>query len=89
MSWCKSCGAEIKFVKTPEKKFIQCDIPGVRYTPDFTSKTKVVTADGVVIRANILPDVSAAPYGYIPHWGTCPNAERHKKKNTDDGQMSM
>ena len=78
MSTCKRCGAPIVWIRTTEDKWMPCDEGLVEYhvgeTPDF--EDRVVTDDGRVLRCTF--DFQCRPDGLarIPHWATCPYADR-------------
>ena len=83
MSKCKSCGAEITWIKTTSGKSMPCDAQAVTYWIDKNGakKDRIVTPNGEVVACDLDGLVhTAVGIGYIPHWSTCPNADRHKKK---------
>ena len=73
MSKCKSCGAEIIWVKTSSSS-MPCDPEAVHYRPDKAGEAMVVTPSGKIIRARIVPPAQCTGHGYTPHFATCPNA---------------
>lgn len=64
MSNCKSCGAEIKWMKTESGKNIPVDVPPVE------QETKY---DLVLTESVFKPGLMTA------HFATCPNANKHRK----------
>jgi len=83
MAKCKSCGAEIRWIKTPAGNVMPCNTEPVEYWDGYGGTTKVVTETGGVVPASLeqpsLFDLDVPPKtGYIPHWATCPNANRHR-----------
>lgn len=55
-----------------------CNAEPVRFDYKLGSKDKVVTENGEVLPAEIRSDGSET--GYIPHWATCPEADKHRKR---------
>lgn len=78
MAKCKSCGAEIVWIKTTAGKNMPCDAKPVPFTYRLGAKDKVVTKNGEVLPADISPD-EPEEMGYIPHWATCPRADKHRR----------
>lgn len=77
---CKSCGQEIKWIQTSGGKNMPCDPTIVMYWAKPKSKDKIVTQDGKVINCNLDGDpVKATGVGYVPHWATCPHADKFKR----------
>lgn len=93
MSYCKKCGAEIVWIKTPAGKHMPCDAGKVYFSEDKNGKELFVTADGKTVRGSRrLYLASGAKIGYIPHWATCPAAEEFKenkviREKVDDTTM--
>lgn len=80
MSACKACMAAIIWIKTPAGKSIPCDATPRYYIekPRVGSK-KIVTWNGQVLSCEYTEDpVKATGVGYVPHWATCPYADRFK-----------
>jgi hypothetical protein len=81
MPKCKGCGAEIIFIKTAGGKAMPCDANPVVYWERKGAKNKIVTPNGKVKSCELSGEVERATgMGYIPHWATCPAAERFKTK---------
>lgn len=84
LSKCKSCGAAIVFIPTPGGKSMPCDAALVFYKLNAKGKDKIVTRNGEVLTGKVLkesmPDFGKADgVGYVPHWGSCPNADKFRK----------
>lgn len=82
MSRCKSCGAEIIWIKTQSGKSMPCNPERIVYwkKPGGGSR-KIVTPNGEVLSAKLEGDpTKAAGMGYISHFATCPNADMHRKR---------
>ena len=77
---CKACGAPISWIETPNKKWIPCDEGLVPYKQDSAGPEAVVTQGGQVIRCRF--DYTGFPTGMarVPHWATCPDADKHRKR---------
>ena len=81
MAKCKGCGASIIFIKTSNGKNIPCDAGSVTYWANKGAKGKIVTPNGEVISCEFSGDIDKATgIGHVPHWATCPEAGRFKKK---------
>lgn len=88
MSKCKSCGAEITWIKTRDGKSMPCDSEPVYFIPDPKGKSLIVTDNGQTVKGDIV-DKKVALYsqdekvtvmtGHISHFATCPNANKHRK----------
>ncbi len=78
MSRCKSCGAEIIWIKTTAGKSMPCDAKPILFRPDAEGKQMYVEKDGTVCKGT--PDTSANRTGYISHFATCPNAFMHRRR---------
>jgi len=76
MAECRSCGAEIKFIKTTRGKWMPVD-PEQIQAKDCELNNVIVKEDGTVI--TVTPYTSDDTVGYVSHFATCPNAEEHKK----------
>ena len=82
MTRCKSCGEEIIWIETPTGKYIPCDVGIIPYWNDSKGKERIVLQSGEVVRCSTEPrtDIRAAGSGRIPHWATCPNASKHRRR---------
>ena len=84
---CKSCGKSISFVQTPKGRHmpVDGDEPETFYL-DMTVRgpDRVVTHDGEVLTGRIVgasSDAVTTVKGYVPHWDTCPHAEKFRQGN--------
>lgn len=88
MSIYKACGAKIIFIKTAAGKSMPCDADPKLYKADKRGKAIFITQNGETIRGIEVfqpEDVSKATgVGYIPHWATCPEAGKFKKRDKLD-----
>jgi hypothetical protein len=80
MAACKACMAAIVWIKTPAGKSIPCNETPVYYIEKPKSgKKRIVTQNGEVLSCEYTEDPSKATgVGYVPHWATCPYADRFK-----------
>ena len=80
MARCKSCGAEIIFIKTRiGGKPMPCDAKQVDYWEG--KGDKVMTPRGEVINCTLKPQRQpAAGFGYVSHFATCPAADTFRRK---------
>ena len=76
MAKCKGCGAPIIWIgKMP------CDPEQVIYWQKAGAKGRIVTPNGEVINCEFSGRQNdATGIGYIPHWATCPDASRFRRK---------
>lgn len=82
MSRCKSCGAEIKWIKmNGTGKMMPVDAKPITYTdslhPAESNALTLVTEHGTVTKARF--DPGGDKVGYTSHFATCPNANAHRK----------
>ena len=81
---CRSCGAEIKWMKTTAGKWIPVDVPGVAFVEDPAGdELFVVNCLGAVMRGRRRQGSGAFPIGYTSHFATCPNAAAHRKREKE------
>ena len=81
MSTCKGCGASVIWITMPSKKAMICDADPVPYWQKDGAKDKVVTYNGEVLSCEFTGDLQdATGIGYVPHWATCPCADRFRRK---------
>ena len=79
MSKCKSCGAEIIWIKTASGKMMPCNTRKIGYrNTDSKGDVTLVTPDGKIVTGTI--DLSSDTYGYESHFATCPAASRFRKR---------
>ena len=81
MGKCKGCGAEIIWIMSPSGKVIPCDPEQVKYWQKPKAKGKIVTPNGEVLSCEFDGDPQAAAgIGFVPHWATCTEPERFRRK---------
>lgn len=78
MSKCRSCGAEIRWIRMASGKNMPVDNKPISYRADLHGDLVLVTQDGKVARAVFDPD--GGHIGYTSHFATCPNAAGHRKE---------
>ena len=79
MSRCKSCGAEIKWIKTASGKSMPCDAKPISYRIDtHYGNLTLITPDGRVAKG--VYDPGSDKIGYVSHFATCPNAGLHRRR---------
>lgn len=81
MNKCKSCGAEIIWIKMKSGRAMPCDPDPVHFSIDkehHRGNVVLVTPDGMTGR--FTEDPSSDKIGYISHFATCPNANQHRKR---------
>ena len=80
MSRCRSCGAEIIWIKMMSGKAMPVNAQPVQYWEKRGAAGKVVTPEGEVVSCEFTGDERTDPkMGYISHFSTCPNANKHRK----------
>ncbi len=79
---CKGCGTSIVWIQTGTGKSMPCNETPVYYIEKpRTGKKKIVTPNGEVISCEYTDNPSKATgTGFVPHWATCPQSERFKRK---------
>lgn len=81
MAKCKGCGQEIIWIMSPAGKVIPCDPEPVIYWQKPKAKGKVVTKNGMVISCDFEGDMAKSTgIGYVPHWATCTEPERFRRR---------
>lgn len=80
MSRCKSCGAEIVWIKMRTGKSMPCDAMPHYFREEDGGGITFVTPDGLVKHGE--PD-EFGERGYISHFATCPNADQHRRRGND------
>ncbi len=81
MATCKGCGAKIVWIKTTGNKSMPCNPNQVMYWERANAKDKVLTPNGMVLSCVFDGDIQKATgLGYIPHWATCPCADKFRRK---------
>ena len=80
MSRCRSCGAEINWIRMASGKSMPVD-PYLRSMIKGEGRDTLVTEDGAVIHGRLAAyEDGANASGYISHFSTCPNADSHRKR---------
>ena len=79
MSRCKSCGAEIVWIKSAGGKWIPCDEGLVPYRESETGAESVVLDNGQVVRCTFKYAGQPTGMARIAHWATCPYADQHRR----------
>lgn len=80
MAICRSCGAEIIWIKMKGSgKAMPCDAKPIPYREVFSNGMKLVTESGEVVQGCF--EGTSDKTGYVSHFATCPNANRHRRKN--------
>ena len=87
---CKSCGAKIVWIKTQNGRSMPCNAEQVEYQKNYRGSALIVTKDGEVVRGNIVKGGGSAltpivdGTGYVSHFATCPNADKHRRTRHND-----
>lgn len=78
---CKACGAAIVWIATGAGKSMPCDAAPTYYIErKRIGKKRIVTPNGQVLACEYTEDPhKATGTGFIPHWATCPHADRFQK----------
>lgn len=76
MGYCSSCGARIRWIRTVGGKAMPCDAQLITFTRGGGPEA-FVTPEGKVERGKRDPDGDLT--GYISHFATCPQADRHRR----------
>ena len=85
MSKCRSCGAEIIWIRMTSGKSMPCNAEQVMYWEKRGGKEKIVTLNGEVISCEFAGELNRATgLGYISHFSTCPNANQHRKRGQQE-----
>lgn len=89
MPICRGCLKYIVFVVTKDNRKIPCDTQMISFIPMRDGKETFVTSDGGVYRGSRIIEGSGIRVqlrGRVPHWATCPEAERFKPKPRAEAQ---
>ena len=79
MARCRSCGAEIIFIKLKSGKLNPCD-PARRQMIKGTGKGRLITDEGEIVSGTFASlEEGANVGGYVSHFATCPNANAHRR----------
>ena len=77
VSKCRSCGAEIIWIRTKAGKNMPCDAMPRYFAEADGGSITFVTPDGEVKHGECMePGIM----GYIPHWVTCPDAFKFRRR---------
>ena len=80
MSFCRSCGAPITWIRTKNGKPHPVD-PAKHYIIKGEGSATLVTEAGTFIRGEFVSvEEGANGEGYISHFATCPNASRWRRR---------
>lgn len=80
MAKCKTCGAEIKFIKMKSGRFNPCDVLK-RTIIKGNGKEVLITEKGEVIQGTFASvEEGANGEGYTSHFATCPYATQHRNR---------
>ena len=82
MSTCRSCGAEIKWVRMKSGKAMPVDPCCRSIITAENGEAVIVTDDGEVVKGCFASfSQGANKTGYVSHFSTCPYANEHRRKN--------
>lgn len=80
MAVCRSCGAEILFIKLRSGRTMPLDAKPIPYRKEAGGKERLVTAGGEVVACTTkIRDGEADGRGYRSHFATCPSAQEWRK----------
>ena len=82
MSTCKGCGALIDWIATTEGKYMPVD-PEPVFIIEGDGLDHFVTDEGAVLlgrRARLEEERSGLEVAFVPHWKTCPDAGRFRRR---------
>ena len=80
MATCSSCGAGIIWLRTPAGKWMPANEGLVPYKQSGKGTRFVVDDRGNMIRCELEFEGFPTGMARIPHWATCPNAAKHKRR---------
>ena len=79
--FCRGCGKQIIWTRTPAGKSMPCDPELVTYWQKAGGSQKIVTPGGEVLSAELTGDPEKATgRGYISHFATCPESDKFRRK---------
>ena len=78
MPKCKSCGQQILFMKTANGKMMPVNAKPVTYELDPHGSFTLLGPGGVTERGRLV--VAGSRTGYVPHWVTCPDADKYRRR---------
>ena len=76
---CRACGAAVNFIMTPAGKWMITNTAQLS-SADVKLGSRLVLEDGSVVTVSSKPREGYEQHGYIPHWATCSEPERFRKK---------
>lgn len=82
MSICKGCGAPLEWIRTTEGRNMPVD-PEPVFVIEGEGRDRFVTDAGEVISGRrALPEEESRnlPVAFVPHWKTCPAADRFRRR---------
>ena len=81
MNKCKSCGAEIIWIKMAGGKSMPCNPQKISYRNTFPAgDMTLITPEGKIAKGTM--ELDSDTYGYESHFATCPAAAFHRKRGT-------
>lgn len=78
MSRCRSCGADIIWIKMASGKAMPCDADPIPYCEVFSGGMKLVTKNGEIVQGAY--DGTSENVAYQSHFATCPDANKFRKR---------
>lgn len=82
MATCKSCGAEIRWIKMESGKVMPVNAEKISFSqvrPGALGAQSYVMEDGRISWG--VPDLDGNKIGYISHFATCPAAALHRRSD--------
>lgn len=80
-AYCRSCGAQIYFIRTPAGKLTPVDAEQRLYRRNISGRDRVITWEGDVISCDLdVEPADADGIGYISHFATCPAAAAYRRR---------
>ena len=81
MAKCKSCCADIVWIRTKTGRNMPCDSTPIYYKIKQGGNTTLMTLSGQVVICETVTDREKADgWGYVPHWSTCTHADKFRKR---------
>ena len=78
-AFCRSCGAPIKWIKTPAGKYMPVDEQEVCIRIQKGGRFRFVLNNGTVVSGEYARPFSPGAFNaYTPHWGNCTKPEEHR-----------
>lgn len=83
MATCKACGASIVWImSSANAKWIPCDEGLIRYKQDDAGQDVLISDTGEYIKCQLEFDGLPTGMARMPHWATCPHADRFRRGRT-------